>query len=322
MQRRTFIGVSSAGLGLAGCLDAEFDDSDAEAEPESGNGTGETTDESFSDANSSTGDETELEGDSKTNESKGESDDTAEDDVESDEESGDSEPAVSFPTCTRAELTGTFEAGDVAFASTGFYDDGLYGNTMIEDGFVFGEDVDAPFSGTVVFEIGSDSAVREGETEITVEIPAYGSDGTVISGLATEEMDYRTGGTTHGNPNAQECLREIEPDETGDGPDGGSATFSVTTLETNTPVDAGDFLEVSATVENTGGTAGTQDLELIVGHSAERVEQQSVSLEAGEQTGLTTGYRTPSVDADQEFPVRIESNDDAAERTVLVYGTN
>ncbi|ELY66539.1 hypothetical protein [Natrinema versiforme] len=321
MQRRTFIGVSSAGLGLAGCLNAEFDDSDAEAEPESGNETGETTDESFSDANSLTSNGSKSEGDSNANESEGGSDDAAEDD-DTDTESGNSEQTVSFPSCTRAELTGTFEAGDVAFASTGFYDDGLYGNTMLEDGFVFGEDVDAPFSGTVVFEIGSDAAVREGDGEITVEIPAYGSDGTVISGLATEEMDYRTGGTTHGNPNAQECLSEIEPDETGDGSDGGTATFSVTALETTTPVDAGDFLEVSATVENTGGAAGTQDLALIVGHSAERVEEHSVTLEAGEQTGLTTGYRTPPVDADQEFPIRIESDDDAAERTVLVYGTN
>ncbi|MGQ3413443.1 hypothetical protein ACT4ML_14405 [Natrinema sp. LN54] len=321
MERRTFIGVSGVGLGLAGCLNAAVDDSDAEAEPESGNETSETTDESFSDANSSTGDETESEDDSNTDESEEEADEAAEDD-DSDDESGDSERTVSFPSCTRAELTGTFEAGDVAFANTGFYDDGLYGNTMLEDGFVFGEDVDAPFSGTVVFEIGGDSAVREGDGEITVEIPEYGSDGTVISGLATEEMDYRTGGTTHGNPNARECLSEIEPDDTDDGTDGGNATFSVTALETNTPVDAGDFLEVSATVENTGGAEGTQDLALIVGHSAERVEEQSVTLEAGEQTGLTTGYRTPSVATDQEFPIRLESDDDAAERSVLVYGTN
>ncbi|PCR90073.1 hypothetical protein [Natrinema ejinorense] len=304
MERRTFIGVSGVGLGLAGCLNAGLDGSDAANGTK--NETGETTDDSFSDTNSSDGTGTGTETD----------DDSA---VGSDAESEGSERTVSFPSCTRAELTGSFEAGDVAFASTGFYDDGLYGNTVVEDGVVFGEDVDAPFSGTVVFEIGDDSAVHESDDEITVEIPEYGSDGTVISSLTTDEMAYRAGGTTHGNPNARECLGEIEPD---DGGTDETATFELVSLETNAPIDSGEFLEVSVTVENTGDAAGRQDLELIVGHSAARVDRHAVSLDAGERTVITTGYETPRVDSDQEFPVRIESADDSAERSVLVYGAD
>ncbi|WP_226479336.1 hypothetical protein [Natrinema amylolyticum] len=315
MERRAFIGVSGIGLGLAGCLNMNSTESDDtnESRSETDLATENETDESAE----KTGNETDSSTDSET---ETDSEETGDESVD---ESTGSERTVTFPSCTRAEVTGTFEADDVAFASTDFYEDGLYGNTMIEDGVVFGEDVAAPFSGTVVFEISDTSAVQEGADEITVEIPEYGSDGTVISSLTTEREDYLTGGSTHGNPNGRECLREIEPDDGGDDTaDEASATFEISSLETNTPIDAGEFLEVSATIENTGGADGTQDLVLIVGHSSERVERQAVSLEAGERTTLTTGYETPPVNTDQEFPVRIESDDDAAERSVLVYGTN
>ncbi|SEP83459.1 hypothetical protein [Natrinema salaciae] len=316
MDRRKFVVGAGIGLGLAGCLDATTDGASGGNRTDDG--------EQFADAddpspNQSTGNATGTDDrpDSERNA-----------DTEEREETGDggdgSERDVTFHSCTRATVTGTFEPDDVAFASTGFYDDGLYGNTMIEDGIVFGEDVDAPFSGTVAFEIGSESAVRDGTDEIVVEIPAYGSDGTVISALTTEQEDYLTAGTTHENPNASACLRNVAPDD-GDGgaTDGeGDATFEIVRLETNTPIDAGAPLEVSATIENTGGTEGTQDLELIVGHSAERVERRAVTLGAGERTALTTGYETPLVANDQEFPIRLESADDAVEESVLVRGTD
>lgn len=323
MDRRKFVVGTGIGLGLAGCLDANTDGA--------GGGTETEDEEQFSDAGGSTPDgstanatDSDDRTDAEHNDSVDESDgDTREEDGKDTAEDGDDPKRdVTFHSCTRATVSGSFEADDVAFASTDFYDDGLYGNTVLEDGIVFGEDVDAPFSGTVAFEIGSESTVREGADEILVEIPSYGSDGTVISALTTEREDYLAAGTTHGNPNAKECLREIEPDEDGDSTDGeGDATFEIVRLETNAPIDAGDYLEVSATIENTGATDGTQDLDLIVGHSAERVERRSVSLGAGERTELTTGYETPLVDADQEFPIRLESEDDTAERTVLVYGT-
>ncbi|RZH67764.1 hypothetical protein [Natrinema altunense] len=314
MNRRTFIGVSGIGFGLAGCLDADSDTptdsngSRSDSDLATGNATDGATEEADRNADPSTDTEAETETTGTGDDSGG--------------ESGDAEPTVTFPSCTRAEVTGTFAADDVAFASTDFYEDGLYGNTMLEDGIVFGEDVAAPFSGTVAFEIGETAAVRESSDEVVVEIPPYGSDGTVISSLTTEREAYLTGGVTHGNPHARECLREIEADDDGDTDAETPAAFEIVRFETNAPIDAGDFLEVSATIENTGGTDGTQPLELIVGHSSERVERRTVSLAAGERTTVTTGYETPRVDADQEVPVRIEAGDDAAERSVLVHGTD
>lgn len=335
MDRRTFVVGTGIGLGLAGCLDANTDGSDGS------NRTGEgeqyvdddgsspnqrpknATDAGNRSETKRTDSGTESEGDVEKGEETGAKEEDAgeaEDDASGEGDGSDRD--VTFRSCTRATVTGTFEDGDVAFASTGFYDDGLFGNTAIEDGITFGEDVDAPFSGTVAFEIGAESAVRAGGEEIVVEIPSYGSDGTVITGLTTDQTDYLAASTTHENPNASECLREIEQGSESNATDGeDGATFEIARLETNTPLDAGEFLEVSATVENTGGTDGTQNLELIVGHSAERVERRSVTLGAGERTDLTTGYETPRVDTDQEFPIRLETDDDAVERSVLVYGT-
>jgi len=143
--------------------------------------------------------------------------------------------------------------------------------------------------------------VHAGADEITVEVPDYGSTGTVLSSLTTRKADYQRVSATHENPRASECLSEIEPDggddrSSDDGDTSGDATFTIGPLETNTPIDSGESLEVSVTVENTGGAAGTQELELLVGTSAELVERRSVSLDAGERTVLSTGYeKRPSL---------------------------
>ncbi len=221
---------------------------------------------------------------------------------------------VDFQSCTRAEVMGTFTEGDIAFASTGFYDDGLYGNTLLEDGIKFGDDVDAPFSGRVVFEIADSSNVSEGSDEIIVEIPNYGSDGTIISGLTTDSDDYAAASITHKNPNSNSCLDKINTDKS-------NSSFEVSIIETNTPVDAGEYLNVTAEVKNSGSSEVTQEAELIVGHDPEVVETKSVSLGSGEQTSISMGYETPTVNNDQEFPVRVEVADETAVRSVLVYGT-
>lgn len=121
---------------------------------------------------------------------------------------------VSFPSCTRAEVSGTLTDGDPVAASTGFYDEVGYGNTLLEDGVRVGEDVSAPFTGTIGFEIGEESRVVEGDgdTDLVVEIAAYGAHGTIISGLTTDPDDHATAAITHGNPRLDECLEEARPD--------------------------------------------------------------------------------------------------------------
>jgi len=194
MDRRTFIGATGIGVGVTGCLDTNRTDSTG------GNGTDDGTESHYS------------------NGTDGRSDGSDTDDAEPDESADPGDKAteskrdVAFDSCTRATVTGSFEDGDVALASTGFYDDGLYGNTLLEDGVVFGEDVTAPFSGTVVFEIADGSTVRERDDEIVVKISEYGSGGTVISSLTTRRTDYERVTPTHENPHASDCLSELESD--------------------------------------------------------------------------------------------------------------
>ncbi|MCU4925716.1 MSCRAMM family adhesin SdrC [Halobacteria archaeon AArc-dxtr1] len=153
------------------------------------------------------------------------------------------ELSVEFQSCDRATVSGTFEDGDPVFASTGFYDTAGYGNTLIEDGVVFGDDVDAPFTGTVVFEVGETSSVTidEGEDEILVEIADYGTFGTVLSGLTTEEETYLTAGIDHSNPETAACFDEIRPE--------------LPTLSYENSQETGDAIAVTFSYENPNDAA-------------------------------------------------------------------
>lgn len=132
-------------------------------------------------------------------------------------EAAEADADVEFDSCTRATVEGTFEDGDVAYASTGFYDEAGYGDTIIEDGITVGDDVEAPFTGRIVFEIGDEQGVSEAGDEIVVTVGDYGPYGTVITGLTTDPDDYMVGGITHENPHAADCLAEIESEWAADG---------------------------------------------------------------------------------------------------------
>jgi hypothetical protein len=95
---------------------------------------------------------------------------------------------------------------------------------------------------------------------------------------------------------------------------------TVTSTESNDPVDAGEVLEVAADVENEGETAVTQDLEFVVGHDLTVVDTASVRIEPGETETVELSFETATVETDQEFPVRVESDVVSDERTVLVRG--
>ncbi|WP_265109089.1 hypothetical protein [Halosolutus halophilus] len=96
--------------------------------------------------------------------------------------------------------------------------------------------------------------------------------------------------------------------------------LDVSIVETNAPVSAGDYLEVTAAVENTGTSDVRTDVSLVVGDDPERVGRVRTTIEAGETTTVTHGFYTYPVPADAEFPVRVETEGDAAERTVGVTG--
>lgn len=317
---------------LAGCLDgdAEQDSEDDDFELEDADEAededqAEDTDTSDDSNESDDDDETDTHEDDGTEDAQqsdgggGDDDEEAgEDDTGEPEESGDESEhedlSVEFDACARVEITGSFDDGDVAYASTGFYDDGLFGNTLLEDGVAFGNDVDAPFSGTVVMELGDGRDVTVDDDEIVVTIPEYGSDGTVITGVTTDPDDAAVAGITHANPNAEACLEELETERV-------EVAYDVDILETNAPVDAGAFLEVTAEIRNVTDGDGSQVVHLLVGDDGEIVDRTTVDLEGGQTDTVTLGYETASVASDQEFPVTVESADDADTVEVLVYGT-
>ncbi|WP_254767780.1 hypothetical protein [Salinilacihabitans rarus] len=95
-------------------------------------------------------------------------------------------------------------------------------------------------------------------------------------------------------------------------------TFDVRIDRTNAPVNAGDVLEVEATVTNTGGVAGAQEVRLVVG--GETVDRETVEIPAGFSNVVWLGYETYPVEQTVEFPVRVETAGGADERVVTVYG--
>lgn len=105
----------------------------------------------------------------------------------------------------------------------------------------------------------------------------------------------------------------------GDDPGTGAGEYTVSILETTAPVDAGEFLSVTAAVENEGSETVTAEVDLVVGD--EVVDSSSVSVDPGGRETTALGYETYPVRRDVEFPVRVETADDADERIVTVYGT-
>ncbi|WP_436343884.1 hypothetical protein [Natronorubrum sp. FCH18a] len=236
---------------------------------------------------------------------------------------GDPDPGedVTFESCERAIVSGTFEEGDIAYASTGFYTESGFGNTIIEDGITIGEDV-APFTGTITFEIADERAVSEGVDGVIVTVPEYGEYGTAITGLTTDPDDYVGAGITHSNPHAEECLAEFESeweDETGQNGDPIPATFEVTSMATNSPVGGGELLVVDATIENVGDESGTTDVDLVVGHDPAIEDSRMLTLEASETADLTLEFRAGYPAGDSEsFPVCVDTGAHESCETVTV----
>jgi len=266
-----------------------------------------------------TTDDTDEESDDETDKSEDDSqDDDSDDDADESDDSDDTdyptEPTVDFLDCAHVEIAGRFEDGDVAFASTGFYEDGLYGNTALEDGFSFGNDVEAPFEGTVVMTVGEGRDVSVNGNEITVTIPEYGTDGPVVTGVTTDPEDAATARITHENPLASDCLEELETEVI-------NAEYTVEILETNAPVDAGAVLEVTAEIQNVTDATDAQEVYLLAGEDGEIVARETVELDGGASKTITIGYETADVVQDVTFPVRVETADDADSVDVTVYGT-
>ncbi|AGB38001.1 hypothetical protein [Natronococcus occultus] len=100
--------------------------------------------------------------------------------------------------------------------------------------------------------------------------------------------------------------------------------FEVEIVATNEPLEGGDRLAVRVAVTNEGGMMNvgdtTQEIELLVGTDRERVDTTTVTVPFGTSETVVLGYETYPVAETDVFPIRVESPDDAAERTVAVRG--
>jgi|GEM_PF-746387 len=138
---------------------------------------------------------------------------------------------VEFPSCQRAVVTASLAEGDRVAASTWFYDSGGAGDTIVEDIVTAGDEIPAPYNGTIVFEIGDERRVTTEDEQVLVEVPDYGTFGTYISGISSPEA-AEVGSIDYPNP-VERCDEEARPDlpsiaveETTPTADGIDVTFS------------------------------------------------------------------------------------------------
>jgi len=157
------------------------------------------------------------------------------------------------------------------------------------------------------------------DTETTGQSTSAGN----ALGLNTSEMtgsaatnnmigfDFTTTWETVTNPDDYPILAFQTEDEDDPAP----PNFDVTIDTTNSPVTEGDTLMITATVTNTGGQQGTQDI--IASASGLGSVIRTVMLNAGESTTETVSVPTSSGDAGT-YTVTVESENDTATTTVTV----
>ncbi|MFC6716481.1 hypothetical protein ACFQGT_19520 [Natrialbaceae archaeon GCM10025810] len=111
---------------------------------------------------------------------------------------------------------------------------------------------------------------------------------------------------------------EIRRAEDGGG-GGQEGELLVSIRSTDSPVDAGEYLEVIVDVENTGDAPLSQELELVVGHDPKLLDTQEVIVDPGETGAATLGFETYPTRQHERFPVRVVGEDDDDRVTVEVY---
>ena len=132
---------------------------------------------------------------------------------------------------------------------------------------------------------------------------ASGASQTVTLSVATQTGDagqYSASVTTANDTVSTSARVDAQPDP---------ATLAVSAVSSNAPVTAGDTLDVTATVENTGDQQGTQTVALSVG-GTER-DSQSVTLASGASQTITLSWQTAAGDAGSYTATAATANDSA-----------
>ncbi|MFP8951636.1 CARDB domain-containing protein [Natrialbaceae archaeon A-arb3/5] len=184
---------------------------------------------------------------------------------------------VEFVDCQRVEVTDTFEDGETIIVATAFYESSGIGNTLGEYAITVGEDVDAPFEGTVTFEVGEEFTVTETDEGATVEVPP-GEFGAAITGISSPEAI--PGEIDYPNPDSADCLAEVRPE------------LPVLDVADATPTE--DAIEVTFEYEN------PNDAELIVDSRFTEGTTEDEPVEAlSADDGSFTVEWTPQSDDEQ-----------------------
>jgi hypothetical protein len=97
-------------------------------------------------------------------------------------------------------------------------------------------------------------------------------------------------------------------------------TLTVAITDTNAFITEGDTLSVTARIENTGGTAGTQDVSLQT-FEGTQIATRTVSLDAGNTTTLSLEWPTNEGDAGSGT-LTVASENDTATRPVMIQSDN
>ena len=92
--------------------------------------------------------------------------------------------------------------------------------------------------------------------------------------------------------------------------------FAVSIVETTSPVTAGQTLEVTAVVENTGEETGTGTIELLADGTI--VDSTSVTLSSGDDGAVVLSWATTADDVAETIPIEVRSDDDATTAVVTV----
>ena len=237
---------------------------------------------------------------------------------------------VEFVTCQQADVTGSFEDGDTIIVATGFYESGGFGNTMGEYAITVGDDVAAPFEGTITYETGDEFTVTETDAGATVTVPE-GDFGAAITGFASP--DATPGEIDYPNPDASECIEQVRPElpgldveETTPTEDGIDVTFGYDNpndaalfvdsefTEGTTEANPVDELEPGTNTFTVEWTPETDDERLVWAVDMSRYDYDADAVEPAETA--TAGEIDPTDPA--EFDVSITGTNTPIEQGVAL----
>ncbi len=139
------------------------------------------------------------------------------------------------------------------------------------------------------------------------------STGTVVLGTAAWTRT-RDRGTSTATAAAGDDVTALE--------DAATDALEVSIRETNAPVGAGEYLDVTAEIENTSASNVRTDVDLLVGEDRTQLSRITTTVEAGETHTMTLGFYTYPVPTDDEFPIRVAVEGDAANEMVSVVGAS